>query len=61
MPVVRIQNTSDWDEVTPTISVQKGDPNWDESYKNWLDGKNPTNSSEWKKGIFGCFTLVEGK
>lgn len=39
----------------PTIVIKKGDPEWDEAYQNWISGKNPTNSVEWKKGVFGSF------
>ena len=55
MTVIKIQNApSWWEEINhppPTVIVQKGDANWDEAYQNWLDGKNPTDSKEWKKGV----------
>ncbi len=34
-----------------TICITKGDPEWDEAYANWIKGKNPTDSKEWKKGV----------
>jgi len=35
----------------PDIVIEKGTPEWDEAYQRWLDGKNPTDSKFWKKGI----------
>ena len=35
----------------PTIKITIDDPEWDQAMKNWLDGKNPTDSPEWKKCV----------
>lgn len=51
--IVKLQNTSDWDTTQkPTITITNKDDGWGIAYPNWLDGKNPTDSKEWKKGIF---------
>lgn len=47
-----ISNTSTWSGENPTIEVKETDPNWNETYENWKQGKNPTDSKEWKKGVF---------
>ena len=56
MAIVKLQNQPGWwQEIgceAPTIVIQKGDLEWEEAYANWLDGKNPTASKEWKKGIY---------
>jgi len=46
--VVKIQNDID----KPTIIVAKGDKEWEEAFAKWLKGGNPTDSKEWKKGVF---------
>lgn len=35
-----------------TISIRESDPEWPAAYANWINGKPPTNSSLWKKGIY---------
>jgi hypothetical protein len=35
-----------------TIRITEEDPEWTQAYTNWKAGKNPTDSKEWKKGIF---------
>ena len=52
-----LQNKSSWDTDKPTIIINHSDPNWHEAYENWRNGKNPTNSPEWKKGVFLTFTV----
>ncbi len=47
-----LQNKSNWDTEKPTIVITTDDPIWTEAYANWLKGKNPTDSPEWKKGVF---------
>ncbi len=54
-----LQNSSDWDEQKPTIKIANSDPQWTDAYNNWKNGKNPTDSKEWKKGIFLTFTKAE--
>jgi hypothetical protein len=41
----------------PTIIVVPTDAEWKEAYSNWIKGKNPTDSPEWKKGVFLTFQL----
>ena len=53
-----LQNTSDWEQDKPTIVIEKDSPEWEESYKNWLQGKNPTISKEWEKGVIMTFQKV---
>jgi len=36
----------------PTIVITEDDSNWEEAHANWIVGKPPTNSPEWKKGVF---------
>lgn len=50
-----LQNKSDWDEEKPTIIIKPTDPEWEEAYQNWINGKNPTSSPEWKKGVILTF------
>jgi hypothetical protein len=48
-----LQNASNFPgNPIPTIVIKKGDDEWEQAYKNWLIGKNPTDSEEWKKGVF---------
>lgn len=47
-----IQNVSSYSGSVPTIKIVNGSPEWEESYKNWLLQKNPTESPEWKTGVF---------
>lgn len=56
MPVYQLQNCSGYSSSIPTIIINKKDNNWVTAYKNWLSGKNPTESKEWKNG---CFALVK--
>jgi hypothetical protein len=44
---------------TPTISISESDPDWQESLEKWKKGKNPTDSPEWKKGVFALTKLIE--
>lgn len=36
----------------PTIVISQKDKSWELAYEEWLNGKNPTNSLEWKLGVF---------
>jgi len=57
--IIKFQNTSGWSENNvPTIVITKNHPEWKEIYQNWINGKNPTNSKEWKKGVFACTELI---
>lgn len=50
-----LQNKSGWDKEKPTIIINANSPEWEQAYKNWLDGKNPTDSPLWKEGVFMTF------
>lgn len=43
-------------DMVPTILIDKTDSGWDIAYKNYLQGKNPTESQEWKQGVYLSFT-----
>lgn len=47
-----LQNTSGFDDQEPTISISVSDAEWDEAFSKWKAGKNPTDSKEWKQGVF---------
>jgi hypothetical protein len=56
--ISHIQNTSSYPgNAAPTIVIAVGDDGWEEAYKNWIEGKPPTSSPEWKKGIFAGYTI----
>jgi hypothetical protein len=38
-------------EAESTIIINKYHPQWEEIFQRWKDGKNPTDSREWKHGI----------
>lgn len=58
--IVKLQNTSGSPgNEMPTIVIEIDDKEWDQAYANWLSGKNPTNSKEWKRGIFACTRTKE--
>ena len=48
-----IQNTSRGEN--PSIRATSLDSDWVQAYENWIVGRNPTPSSEWKKGVFFFF------
>jgi hypothetical protein len=50
-----LQNKSDWDKDKPTIVITPADPQWENAYKNWLSGKNPTDDPAWKLGVYMTF------
>lgn len=51
--IYKLQNVSQWDSNNnPTVEISDIALNWIESLNNWRNGKNPTDSPEWKKGIF---------
>jgi len=52
MWVNHIQNTCFWGNDSPTVSIQEEDEGWELALQNWLNGKNPTDDPEWKKGVF---------
>jgi hypothetical protein len=58
--IVALQNVSDWAEEIPTIKITIFDAGWSEAFENWKKGKNPTDSLEWKKGVF-AITSFEGE
>lgn len=51
--VTMLQNTSSFGKAMPSIRITRKDPGWEQAYRRWLDGLNPTESPEWKKGVFG--------
>jgi hypothetical protein len=54
--IATLQNESNWTGKQPTICIKNdGSPEWKEAYENWLEGKNPTNSPEWKRGVYATF------
>ena len=53
--VVKFQNTRN----EPTVSIDVNDPGWKNAYESWIDGKNPTNSKEWKKGVIAITALID--
>lgn len=54
-----IQNTLR--DETPTIRITELDPNWEKAHDDWIMGKNPTDSPEWKKGVIFLLEEVEVK
>lgn len=50
-----IQNVSNWGADKPTIKITCIDDNWEVAYKNWIDGKNPTDSPLWKKAVIAFY------
>lgn len=48
--VYRLQNTPKHEK--PSIMIQEGDSGWETAYEKWLNGKNPTDSNLWERGIF---------
>lgn len=44
----------------PTIQIFITDENWDTAFSNYLSGKVPTESIEWKCGVFLWFLEVYG-
>lgn len=35
-----------------TIELREDAPEWEDAHKRWITGKNPTDSAEWKRGVF---------
>jgi len=56
-----LQNTSICDQknVPPSIRIAEGEVGWTEAYNNWLHNKNPTDSPDWKRGVFLHFEQME--
>ena len=58
--VAALQNSSNFaGNLEPTIKITKNDPNWDEAYSKWVSGKTPTDSPEWKKGVFAIMESIK--
>jgi hypothetical protein len=58
--IIKLQNASDYPgNPTPTVEISILDDGWDVAYSNWLSGKNPTESKEWKKGVFALTELIQ--
>ena len=52
---VSLQNTpsvSAFSKALPTISIRIDDKEWEDAYNNFINGKPPTNSILWKRGVF---------
>lgn len=47
--ICKIQNVSSFSDKIPTITICENDPGWEIALTNWLNGKNPTDSPEWKR------------
>ncbi len=58
--ICKLQNVSEFGDEKPDIMVDESEPGWDDALKNWKDGKNPTKSPFWKKGIFALTKEKEG-
>lgn len=51
--IVALQNSSSFPgNPAPTIKISVGDDGWENAYHNWKSGLNPTDSVEWKKGVW---------
>jgi hypothetical protein len=57
--VIGLQNTSNYSGEVPTIHIGKESPSWDEAYENWCQGKPPTDSQEWKKGVIAVTAEIK--
>lgn len=56
--IVTLQNASGFPgNPAPTITIKRGEDIWEQAYANWLAGKNPTDSKEWKKGVIATTAL----
>lgn len=42
-----------------TIQIVEGEPGWEQAYALWIANKNPTDSPEWKKGVYLGIIEVE--
>jgi hypothetical protein len=50
--VFKLQNSSSFPgNPEPTVVIEKGSDEWEEAYAHWINGENPTDSKEWKKGV----------
>ena len=54
-----LQNTSWFSNDIPTIRIEEGEPEWKAAHDRWLVGKNPTDSTDWRKGVFLHFRPIE--
>jgi hypothetical protein len=43
----------------PTIRIIEGEDGWEAAYNSYIAGKNPTDSPEWKKGVYMLFAEFE--
>ncbi len=53
--ITTLQNVSRYSLTPPTIQIKLNTfkpVEFETALKNWLEGKNPTDSPEWKKGVF---------
>ena len=57
--ICKIQNISGLHEGDPDIIIEETHPEWKEIVQLWKDGKNPTDSKLWKKGVI-ALTKAKG-
>lgn len=57
--ICQFQNTSGFSNEKPEIIIKDDHPDWNKIYQNWLEGKNPTESKFWKRGVFANTKLCE--
>ncbi len=58
--IYKFQNVSSFSNEKPTIEIDDSHPNWLAIFHDWKMGKNPTDSNEWKKGIFALTKRIDG-
>ena len=54
-----LQNTSWFGDEIPTIRIEEGEPEWKAAHERWLLGQNPTDSTDWSRGVFMQFKPIE--
>ena len=58
--ICKFQNTSGFHGDDPSIVIEETHPDWKQIVQNWKNGKNPTDSKLWKKGVIALTKLKEG-
>lgn len=54
--VYKLQNAPGCEK--PDIVIQECTPEWEVAYQRWLNGKNPTDSKLWERGVIACTRLI---
>lgn len=54
-PVAAALSSSLENSCKATVEIKESDADWESAYQSWLNGKPPTNSSDWKSGTFLTF------